>query len=72
MGSRVVKMSDSQDQGNGVKCIDENVTEFEPTLVKQVRKSGDIYVGRKHSGKTAYIYFKRTEVNDNLKGDESE
>ncbi len=26
-----------------------------------VRKSGDIYVGRQHIGKTAYIYFLRNE-----------
>ena len=35
------------------------ITEFEPAIVKQVRKSGDIYVGREHIGKTAYIYFVR-------------
>jgi len=34
-------------------------TDFEPHLIKQVRKSGDIYVGREHIGKTAYIYFVR-------------
>jgi hypothetical protein len=39
-------------------------THFEPHLIKQVRKSGDIYVGREHIGKTAYIYF--------VRGDEKE
>jgi hypothetical protein len=39
-------------------------TDFEPHLIKKVRKSGDIYVGREHIGKTAYIYF--------VRGDEKE
>jgi hypothetical protein len=39
-------------------------TNFEPHLIKQVRKSGDIYVGRERIGKTAYIYF--------VRGDEKE
>ena len=37
------------------------ITEFEPVVIKTVRKSGDIYVGREHTGKTAYIYFLRDE-----------
>lgn len=39
------------------------IAEFEPALIKQVRKSGDIYVGREHIGKTAYIYFVRESEN---------
>lgn len=41
-----------------------DITEFEPHLEKPVRKSGDIYVGREHIGKTAYIYFKRSTKQD--------
>lgn len=37
------------------------ITEFEPSIIGKVRKSGDIYVGREHIGKTAYIYFLRNQ-----------
>lgn len=39
------------------------ITKFEPHLEAKVRKSGDIYVGRQHIGKTAYIYFVRENTN---------
>jgi putative transposon-encoded protein len=39
--------------------VTEHVTEFEPSMVARVGESGNIYVGRKHVGKEAYIYFKR-------------
>lgn len=39
----------------------EEISKFEPGLVKEVRKSGEIYVGRKHIGKVAHVYFERKE-----------
>jgi hypothetical protein len=36
------------------------LTDFEPALIKKVRKSGDVYVGRENVGKTAYVYFVRS------------
>lgn len=43
-----------------------DISDFEPHLIKEVRKSGDIYVGREHIGKTAYVYFVRNEETQNL------
>lgn len=40
---------------------EKKISEFEPAIIKKVRKSGDLYVGREHVGKTAYIYFLREE-----------
>jgi hypothetical protein len=40
------------------------ISDFEPALIKQVRKSGDIYVGREHVGKTAYVYFLRAKEDE--------
>lgn len=40
---------------------EKKIIEFEPAIIKEVRKSGDIYVGREHVGKTAYVYFLREE-----------
>ena len=33
------------------------LTKFEPHITATVRKSGDIYVGKKYAGRKAYVYF---------------
>lgn len=35
------------------------ITDFEPHLVAEVNKAGNIFVSKKNAGKKAYIYFLR-------------
>lgn len=35
----------------------EKITSFEPHKIRPVQTSGNIYVGREHIGKTAWVYF---------------
>lgn len=45
-----------------VMTMSREIISFEPAIIAQVRKSGDIYVGRTHVGKTAHIYFEKKHV----------
>lgn len=52
--------------------MSKKITSFEPAMIAVVRKSGDIYVGRQHIGKTAHIYFekKHVQIGDDEKDEE--
>lgn len=40
------------------------ITDFEPAVESVVLDNGNIYVGRKHRGKTAHVYFEKRNVKE--------
>ena len=40
------------------------ITDFEPDVESVVLDNGNIYVGRKHRGKTAHVYFEKPNVKE--------
>lgn len=49
--------------------IAKRITDFEPAVESVVLDNGNIYVGRKHRGKTAHVYFEKRKKNEVFKED---